>query len=130
MPASVELARAVIRRKEKYPNRRLGWCDLWVRATPEGNPYGHPVSGLQLVVDMNTHELLEIDNDHSYGQPEVDCEYVPSVRGIEPRTDVKPLHILSARRSVVHPRRVGTEVAQLDHATGFPTTGRDRSSTS
>ncbi len=47
MPASVELARAVLRRKEKYPNRRLGWCDLWARATPEGNPYGHPVSGLQ-----------------------------------------------------------------------------------
>lgn len=93
MPASVELARAVLRRTEKYPNRRLGWCDLWARATPEGNPYGHPVSGLQLVVDMNTHELLEIDNDHSYGQPETDCEYVPSVRGIEPRTDVKPLHI-------------------------------------
>ena len=42
---------------------------------------------------MNTLELLEIDNDHSYGQPEVDCEYVPSVSGITPRTDVKPLHI-------------------------------------
>lgn len=77
----------------KYRDRRLGWCDLWARATPEGNPYGHPVSGLKLVVDMNTLELLEIEQDHDYGHPEVDCEYVPSVRGVEPRTDLKALHI-------------------------------------
>jgi primary-amine oxidase len=78
---------------EKYRDRRLGWSDLWVRATPEGNPYGHPVSGMKLVVDMNTGELLEIERHHDYGQPEVDCEYVPSVRGTEMRTDLKPLHI-------------------------------------
>ena len=78
---------------EKYRDRRLGWSDLWVRATPQGNPYGHPVSGLKLVVDMNTHELLEIERNHDYGQPDVDCEYVPSVRGTDVRTDLKPLHI-------------------------------------
>ncbi|MEI6253748.1 MAG: primary-amine oxidase, partial [Mycobacteriaceae bacterium] len=78
---------------ERYRDRRLGWSDLWVRATPEGNPYGHPVSGLKLVVDMNTHELLEIERNHDYGHPEVDCEYVPSVRGTAVRTDLKPLHI-------------------------------------
>ena len=78
---------------EKYRDRRLGWSDLWVRATPEGNPYGHPVSGLKLVVDMNTHELLEIERNHDFGHPEVDCEYVPAVRGTNLRTDLKPLHI-------------------------------------
>jgi primary-amine oxidase len=78
---------------EKYRDRRLGWCDLWVRATPEGNPYGHPVSGLKLVVDMNTQELLEIERNHDFGHPEVDCEYVPSVRGTKVRADLKPLHI-------------------------------------
>jgi primary-amine oxidase len=78
---------------ERYRDRRLGWSDLWVRATPGGNPYGHPVSGMKLVVDMNTGELLEIERDHDFGQPEVDCEYVPSVRGTAVRTDLKPLHI-------------------------------------
>ncbi|WP_313676715.1 primary-amine oxidase [Mycolicibacterium sp.] len=78
---------------EKYRDRRLGWSDLWVRATPQGNPYGHPVSGMKLVVDMNTGELLEIERHHDFGQPEVDCEYVPSVRGTTVRTDLKPLHI-------------------------------------
>ena len=42
----------------QYRDRRLGWCDVWYRATPDGNPYAHPVSGLKLVVDMNTLELL------------------------------------------------------------------------
>src|SRR6266516_4263697 len=45
---------------KQYRDRRLGWCDVWYRATPDGNPYAHPVSGLKIVVDMNTLELLEI----------------------------------------------------------------------
>ncbi len=78
---------------EKYRDRRLGWADLWARATPQGNPYGHPISGLKLLVDMNTLELLEIEDHHDYGHPDVDCEYIPSVRGTEVRTDLKPLNI-------------------------------------
>ncbi len=54
---------------ERYRDRRLGWCDIWYRETPEGNPYAHPVSGLKVVVDVNTLELLEIENDHDHGQP-------------------------------------------------------------
>ena len=78
---------------EKYRDRRLGWCDVWDRATPEGNPYAHPVSGLKIVVDMNTIELLEIENDHDYGQPDVNAEYVPGPWTGEQRSDIKPLHI-------------------------------------
>lgn len=78
---------------EQHRHRRLGWCDLWARETPDGNPYAHPISGLKILVDMNTFELLEIEDDHDYGQPEVDAEYAPAVRGTELRTDLKPLHI-------------------------------------
>src|SRR6476659_1902688 len=52
---------------EKYADRRLGWCDIWRRETPDGNPYGHPVSGLKVIVDVNTLELLEIEDQHDYG---------------------------------------------------------------
>ena len=78
---------------EQHRQRRLGWCDLWARETPEGNPFAHPISGLKLLVDMNTLELLEIEDHHDYGQPAVDAEYIPSVRGTQVRTDLKPLHI-------------------------------------
>ena len=78
---------------EKYRDRRLGWCDLWVRETPDGNPYAHPISGLKIIVDMNTLELLEIDEHYDVGMPAVDGEYVPGPWKGEQRTDLKPLHI-------------------------------------
>ncbi len=31
---------------DKWRDRRLGWVDLWRRASKDGNPYAHPVSGL------------------------------------------------------------------------------------
>ncbi len=79
---------------EQWRDRRLGWCDLWLRATPQGNPYAHPVSGLKLVVDLNTLELLEIEDHHDHGLPAVDGEYAPGVREGEPRSDLKPLDIV------------------------------------
>jgi primary-amine oxidase len=78
---------------EQWRDRRLGWCDLWMRETLEGNPYAHPVSGLKIIVDMNTLEVLEIEDHHDYGLPEVDGEYDPRVRGMQQRTDLKPLEI-------------------------------------
>ena len=57
------------------PAARLG--DIWVRETPDGNPYAHPVSGMKLIVDMNTMELLEIEGHHDYGPPPVMGEYDP-----------------------------------------------------
>ena len=78
---------------ERYRDRRLGWCDVWHRASPNGNPYAHPVSGIKIIVDMNTMELLEIENDHDHGAPAVNAEYIPGVWTGEPRTDLKPLHI-------------------------------------
>ena len=39
-------------------------------------------------------EVLQIDEGHDRGLPEVDAEYVPEVRGIETRTDLKPLDIV------------------------------------
>ncbi|HEY5821052.1 MAG TPA: primary-amine oxidase [Propionibacteriaceae bacterium] len=78
---------------ERWRDRRLGWCDLWMRAAPGGNPYAHPISGLKVIVDMNTLEVLEIEDHHDYGLPEVDAEYDPAVTGIAERTDLKPLEI-------------------------------------
>nr|MBS1899347.1 primary-amine oxidase [Actinomycetota bacterium] len=79
---------------DKWRDRRLGWVDLWMRATPDGNPYAHPVSGLKIIVDMNTLEVLEIEDHHDFGFPEVHGEYVPGLAGITPRTDLKPLQIV------------------------------------
>jgi primary-amine oxidase len=79
---------------ERYAGRRLGWCDIWVREKPDANPYAHPVSGLKLVVDLNSMELLEIEDTPSAGFPQVQGEYLPEhVPGLRQRTDRRPLEI-------------------------------------
>jgi primary-amine oxidase len=78
---------------EQWRDRRLGWCDVWMRAAPGGNPYAHPVSGLKIIVDMNTLEVLDIEDHHDYGFPAVDAEYDPDVTGVPERTDLRPLEI-------------------------------------
>lgn len=78
----------------EWRDRRLGWVDIWARATPKGNPYAHPVSRLKIIVDVNSMEVLQLDEAHDNGLPEVDAEYVPELRGIAERTDLKPLEIV------------------------------------
>ena len=80
---------------EKYRDKRLGWADIWVRSSPTGNPYANPVSGIKLIVDMNTMELLEIDRADVVAAPApVMGEYEPAlVPGQTLREDIKPLEI-------------------------------------
>ncbi len=80
---------------QKYRDRRLGWADVWVRSSPTGNPYANPVSGLKLIVDMNTMELLEIDRPDVVAAPApVMGEYEPAlVPGQTLRDDIRPLEI-------------------------------------
>ncbi len=80
---------------EQYRDRRLGWADIWVRSSPTGNPYANPVSGMKLIVDMNTMELLEMDRSDVVAAPApVMGEYEPAlVPGQVLRDDIKPLEI-------------------------------------
>ncbi len=79
---------------EKYRDRRVGWTDVWVHDKEGSNPYANPLSGLHFVVDMNTMELLEVDDQSSVDRPRTMGEYVPRlVPGQRQRDDVKPLEI-------------------------------------
>ncbi|KQR96674.1 tyramine oxidase [Williamsia sp. Leaf354] len=87
----------------EWADRRLGWSDTWLRSEPGANPYAHPVSGLHCVIDVNTMELLRIEDsfdgpDGAIDPPEVMGEYVPSliperVRAQSRREPLKPLEI-------------------------------------
>jgi len=79
---------------ERYRGRRLGWCDVWVRKAPGANPYARYLDGLHPIVDMNTMELLEIEDAPPVEPPAVMGEYVPRhVPGQAQRDDLKPLEI-------------------------------------
>src|SRR5947208_3002321 len=78
---------------EQYKDRRIGWCDVWVRGSERGNPYAHHVTGLHPVVDLNTMTLLELeDSDPGDQPPDVMGEYVPSLLPMRLR-EVTPLEI-------------------------------------
>jgi primary-amine oxidase len=81
---------------ERHQGRRIGWGDVWVRSTPDGNPYANPVGGLHPIVDLNEMRLLELEDD---GQPAWEPtspramgEYLPALTGLTPRA-VAPLRI-------------------------------------
>jgi primary-amine oxidase len=78
---------------ERYAGRRIGWCDLWHRGSERGNPYAHHITGLHPVVDLNTMELLEIEDGYAGGaDPEVMGEYLPDLLPMRLR-EVAPLEI-------------------------------------
>ncbi|QTI70452.1 primary-amine oxidase [Gordonia polyisoprenivorans] len=92
---------------EEFKGRRLGWSDTWVKNAEGANPYANPVSGLHCVIDVNTMELLRIedaaaesgaDGSGSFERPQVMGEYVPRhipqrIRDTFERPPLKPLEI-------------------------------------
>jgi primary-amine oxidase len=80
---------------ERYRGRRIGWTDVWHRNSPEANPYANMLSGLHPVVDLNTMELLELEDVDPGPIPHIMGEYTPAlVPGQTLRDDVKPLDII------------------------------------
>lgn len=62
---------------DRYKGRRVGWSDTWVKAREGANPYAGPVNGFHCVIDVNTMELLEIEDTIEVDRPEIMGEYVP-----------------------------------------------------
>jgi len=80
---------------ERFRGRRLGWADLWYRASAEANPYANPVNGLHCIIDLNAMELLELEDTFVVDAPATMGEYVPRlVPGQTMRDDVRPLEIV------------------------------------
>src|SRR4051794_1194212 len=78
----------------QWRDRRVGWCDVWVRSAPGSNPYAHFLRGLHIVVDVNAMTILEIEDDGSTDRPPVMGEYAPEhVPGLVQRDDLRPLEI-------------------------------------
>src|SRR3954447_22266069 len=79
---------------EKYRDRRGGWTDVWLYGEEGANPYANPISGLHFVLDVNTLELLEIEDTANGDRPATMGEYVPRlVPGLRLREDIAPLEI-------------------------------------
>lgn len=88
---------------DQFRGRRLGWSDIWLKDGPDANLYAHLVSGLHCVTDLNTMEVLAIEDVGPFAgggveAPNVMGEYVPSqiperIRAASRREPLKPLHV-------------------------------------
>jgi primary-amine oxidase len=79
---------------EGHRDRRVGWCDVWLRSAPQGNPYAQFVGGLRPVVDVNRMELIELQDLGDLGRPAVMGEYQPQlVPGQSLRDDLRPYEV-------------------------------------
>ena len=86
---------------DKYKGRRIGWSDTWLKKADGANPYAGPVNGLHCVIDVNTMELLEIEDSFEVSRPEIMGEYIPSmiperIRNASKRPPLKPLDIIQS----------------------------------
>ena len=86
----------------QFRERRLGWSDTWRKDAPGANPYAHLVSGLHCVIDLNTMEVLQVEDTGPFSAgvetPDVMGEYVPGhipdrIRSASTREPLKPLLI-------------------------------------
>jgi len=88
---------------DEFRGRRLGWSDTWRKDGPGANPYAHLISGLHCVIDLNSMEVLRVEDSGPFAggdvePPNVMGEYVPRhipdrIRGASRREPLKPLHI-------------------------------------
>lgn len=88
---------------DEFRGRRLGWSDTWRKDGPGANPYAHLISGLHCVIDLNSMEVLRVEDSGPFAggdvePPNVMGEYVPRhipdrIRALSRREPLKPLHI-------------------------------------
>jgi primary-amine oxidase len=82
---------------EAYRGRRVAWCDLWLPDATGGNPYAHLISGLKVIIDLNSMQVLEIEDTPGAPDAPVMAEYRPEmVPGQVQRDDLRPLEITQA----------------------------------
>jgi primary-amine oxidase len=73
--------------------RRLVWCPSWVRRHPGDNPYARPIDGVFAIVDLDTFEVVRIEDHGVLPLPEEDGNYTPAAVG-PMRGDVLALDIV------------------------------------
>ncbi|WP_071289586.1 primary-amine oxidase [Mycolicibacterium llatzerense] len=74
--------------------RRLMRTLVFVRHDPDDNPYAHPAEGLIIIYDLNSGEVVEIEDNGVVPVPQATGNYLPQHVG-PARTDIKPIEIRS-----------------------------------
>ena len=77
---------------EEERSRRLTRPLCFLRSDPTDNGYARPIEGIRPVVDLNTMEVIRVEEYGEWPLPPESCNYA-SDRVQNQRTDIKPLSI-------------------------------------
>ena len=72
--------------------RRLAWTPCWYREDPADNGYSRPIEGLFAIVDLNSMEVLRVEEHADTAIPAASGDYTSDRVG-PLRSDVRPLEI-------------------------------------
>jgi len=72
--------------------RRLMRCLVFTRLDADDNPYAHPAENLVLIYDLNSGEVVHIEDNGFIDVPKATGNYLPQHVG-PARTDIKPIDI-------------------------------------
>ena len=61
--------------------RRLVWTPMWFKPTPEANMYAHPINGLYAIVDLQTEEVVGVEDNDATPIPMTPGDYRLSQTG-------------------------------------------------
>ena len=64
--------------------RRLAWTPLFHRTSPDDNAYAHPIHGLHAVVDMDTGEVIDVE-DHGVREVPMEAAHFRQSQLADPR---------------------------------------------
>jgi primary-amine oxidase len=67
--------------KELDDGRRLIWTPMWQRPTEFANLYAHPINGLHAIVDLDTGEVVSVENTEIIPIPQTPGPYRESQTG-------------------------------------------------
>ncbi|TLM83712.1 primary-amine oxidase [Pseudarthrobacter sp. NamE2] len=77
---------------EDSEGRRLMRALVFVREEPDDSPYAHPIENFIVIVDLNTGEVIQLQDDQAIPVPSASGNYLPKYVG-PARTDLKPISI-------------------------------------
>ena len=78
---------------EKWPDRRLAQALSYIRESDKDVGYGRPIEGVVAIVDLETYEVLDIEEDEHIPLPPHSGWYTPDTTGPQ-RADLKPIDIV------------------------------------
>ena len=108
---------------EEESGRRIARGTFYMRSQNDDNQYAHPIDGMIALIDLDTLELIDVEDEHVYPVPMDDANYAEKF--VERwRDDLKPLEITQPEGPSFDGRRLEGALAEVAASASASTSAR------